>query len=158
MAEAKLSIPNLCPYHYPSRPLLNKFRHHPAALAKQLWAFRDSILSFIPHIQFISRSYWRHPQNISRKLPKQWTKQIEKERAGDGENSEECGVMQAHKISSTIEGVVNYIKCCWMVKIIIEKQTLKVIGDLYKKRLWNDGDKSMVGVDWRKNEMRMSIK
>lgn len=45
-----------------------------------------------------------------------------------------------------------------MVKIIIEKQTLKVIGDLYKKRLWNDGDKSMVGVDWRKNEMRMSIK
>lgn len=56
------------------------------------------------------------------------------------------------------EGVVNYIKCCWMVKIIIEKQTLKVIGDLYKKRLWNDGDKSMVGVDWRKNEMRMSIK
>lgn len=130
MAEVKLFISNPCPYHYPSRPLLDKFHHHPAALAKQLGAFLDLFLSFIPHIQFISRSYWRYLQNRSRKPPKQWTKQTEKEEAGKGENPEECGVMQASKISSTIEGVVNYIKCCWKIKTIIEEQTLKVIGDL----------------------------
>lgn len=57
--------------------------------------------------------------------------------------------MQANiRISSKI-GVVNCIKCCWQVKTIIEKQILKVTGDLEKSRLCSDGDESLVGVNWR---------
>lgn len=67
----------------------------------------------------------------------------------EGDNPGERGVMQANiRISSKI-GVVNCIKCCWQVKTIIEKQILKVTGDLEKSRLCSDGDESLVGVNWR---------